>query len=327
MNKPCLKNALEMQNVKKHNALCMLLFIAVVCCLNAVGKEQNDPDLETARKIFFDNKENPTPALFFTDKYPMEKYRDAVRSIMDKRIPKEKARALIREYIRKSREDAKWSYIPPEVKIPYAKTPIKIDGILDPDEWNHAFAFRGQYPIGSMQKDPKNVPVVRLLWDKNFLYISSEMKNDTWRKVGKMVYDADCLEMFIRIDCRLQLYWEVIVNYRNELFCNYRSVNYYGGFADHRMPIDAFPGLKYKGEVRNGIFYMEIALPWRLIPGFYNVRDMDSPKANETVMFNLIPVFTKADNKTHFHSICPLLYGGHNVHGQITGRLLPEKKQ
>jgi len=42
-------------------------------------------------------------------------------SIMDKRVPKEKARALIREYIRKSGEDAKWSYIPPEIKIPYAK--------------------------------------------------------------------------------------------------------------------------------------------------------------------------------------------------------------
>ena len=309
----------------KHDVICILLLMSAACFVNAESREQEDPDIETARKIFFDNKKNPTPAKYFTDQYPIEKYHDAVMSIMDKRVPKEKARALIREYIRKSGEDAKWSYIPPEIKIPYAKIPVKTDGFLDPDEWDHAFAFKGQYPIGSMRKDPENTPVVRLLWDKNFLYISSEMKNDTYRKVGKMVYDADCLEMFIRIDRKLQLYWEIIVNFRNELFCNYRSVNYWGMFADHQMPIDTFPGLRYKGVVRNGIFYMEIALPWRLIPGFFNVRDMDSPKANETVMFNLIPVFTKNDNKTHFNSVCPLLYTGHNIHGQITGRLLPEK--
>ena len=301
----------------------MLLCTFLVNFLNADEAEKKDPDIREALEIFFGGKEKPTPAKFYTDQFPIQKYHDAVMSILDKRIPKDEARAMIREYIRKSRQDAKWSYVPPEVKIPYAETPVRIDAVLDPAEWSHALTFKGQYPCDSMRKDPENEPVVRLLWNKTFLYISSEMKNSTFRKVGKQVYDADCLEMFIRIDRRLQLYWELIVNYRNELFSNYRSVNYWGMFADHQMPIDVFPGLQHKAEVRNGVFHMEIAIPWRLIPGFFNVRKADSPKPDETVMFNLIPIFTSSDNKTHHYSVFPLMYGGHNIHGQITGILLP----
>lgn len=314
---------------RKSNILRKLVFFILSVSVTAGSAsadepEENDPDIGPALKLFIDNKKTPTPAKFFTDQFPMPKYHDAVMSILDRRIPKEKARAMMREFIRKAGKDSQWSYVPPDVKIPYAKNPVRIDAVLEEREWNHALTFKGQYPCDSMLKDLENEPVVRLLWDKTFLYISSEMKNGTYRKVGKAVYDADCLEMFIRIDRRLQLYWELIVNYRNELFSNYRSVNYWGGFADHQIPPDAFPGLRHKAEVRNGIFYMEIAIPWRLIPGFFNVRGMDSPRAHETVMFNLIPVFTKPDRKTYFNSVCPLLYGGHNIYGQITGVLLPE---
>ena len=93
-----------------------------------------------------------------------------------------------------------------------------------------------------------------------------------------MPYEADCLEVFLRIDRRIGLYWELVVNFENRVLCDYRSLNYWGGFHDHRMPPDLFPGLQYRSRIRDGILTIEIAVPWKLFPGFANTRSADSPK-------------------------------------------------
>ena len=234
----------------------------------------------------------------------------------------EEARKVIRSYIETARRDSRWDYSPPRLNIPSAKRPIRIDGIAEEFEWENALTLRGQYAIGERKPDTRDNPVWRLLWDRRYLYLSAVFRNTQYRQVGKMPYEADCLEVFLRIDRRIGLYWELVVNFENRVLCDYRSLNYWGGFHDHRMPPDLFPGLQYRSRIRDGILTIEIAVPWKLFPGFANTRSADSPKKGEEVLFSLVRILSRSDSdRLDYCSAVPLLYGGHNLYGQITGIL------
>ena len=278
--------------------------------------------LREAHDIFKAGKQHPGPAKYHTDLLGGPACQNAARTLRNRNPTPEEARQVIRSYIDTAKRDSNWNYSPPRVKIPAAETPVRIDGIMDEAEWKNALTLRGQYAIGEQKADPRDNPVWRLLWDKQHLYLSAVLRNTQYRQVGKMPYESDCLEAFLRIDHRIGLYWELVVNFENRVLCDYRSLNYWGGFHDHRMPPDLFPGLQYQSRVRNGILTIEIAVPWKLFPGFANTRSANSPKKGEEVLFSLIRIMSRPDsNRLDYCSAVPLLYGGHNLYGQITGIL------
>lgn len=278
--------------------------------------------LREAHDIFKEGKQHPGPAKYHTDLLGGTACQNAARTLRNSNPTPEEARKVIRSYIDTAKRDSNWNYSPPRLKIPAAANPVRIDGHAEDAEWKNALTLRGQYAIGERKPDPRDNPVWRLLWDKQYLYLSAVLRNTQYRRVGKMPYEADCLEAFLRIDHRIGLYWELIVNFENRALCDYRSLNYWGGFHDHRMPPDLFPGLQYRSCVRNGILTIEIAVPWKLFPGFANTRSADSPKKGEEVLFSLVRIMSRPDSDhLDYCSAVPLLYGGHNLYGQITGIL------
>ncbi len=305
----------------------MLIFLSAslsLCAAPSAAPSAADDAalLREAHAIFLEGKAHPGPAKYHTDLLGGSACQNAAGTLRNSHPTPEEARKVIRSYIETARRDSRWDYSPPRLNIPSAKRPIRIDGIAEEFEWENALTLRGQYAIGERKPDTRDNPVWRLLWDRRYLYLSAVFRNTQYRQVGKMPYEADCLEVFLRIDRRIGLYWELVVNFENRVLCDYRSLNYWGGFHDHRMPPDLFPGLQYRSRIRDGILTIEIAVPWKLFPGFANTRSADSPKKGEEVLFSLVRILSRSDSdRLDYCSAVPLLYGGHNLYGQITGIL------
>jgi hypothetical protein len=121
----------------------------------------------------------------------------------------------------------------------------------------------------------------------------------------KSPWDGDALEIFVLPDRRLKAYWEVIVNPGNNVV-NWLHLNNSDGYWVIGTD-DKIRGLKTVTKITRDGFLVEVAIPFRELPGYMRGN---LPKAGERI--NLVMVRINDGQKS---IIVPLLYDGHNIFG------------
>jgi hypothetical protein len=111
----------------------------------------------------------------------------------------------------------------PTYKVPRAKGPIKIDGVLDEADWKHApMVVLGRSIDGGPTKYRTEA---RLLWDDQFLYVSFVSQDeDVWSDFTKhddKIYTQEAVEIFIDADGDGKTYNELEIAPTNATFDAY----------------------------------------------------------------------------------------------------------
>ncbi len=113
----------------------------------------------------------------------------------------------------------------PSLDVPMAETAPAIDGKLDDPAWGKAAVINGLCPSrgGKYQDKIDKVPtIVRLLWDKDYLYISYECTDAdifaTMTERDSLLYNEDVCEVFIDPKGDGRQYYEIQVSPNNVVF-------------------------------------------------------------------------------------------------------------
>jgi len=118
--------------------------------------------------------------------------------------------------------------------------------------------------------------------------------------------------VFLRTELKSRSYWEIIVSPAGLVFDGLQQNNRWGLYIGN--PDDDIAGLQKRIERWNDGYSIELAIPWREMPGY---TKGNPPREGEEISFVLI----RCDNGEQ-SSCLPILYGGHNIFGHIKARLI-----
>ncbi len=227
---------------------------------------------------------------------------------------------------------------PPDITIPRAAGPIKIDGKLDDDAWKTAATFKDTYPFNQKEKTDESPTTYKIAWDDKNLYfafdcvdvdlVAPAMERDDH------VYFHDCVEMFILPEWRLRTYWELVIGPQGAVFDSLQAKNYnqWGCNSKKSENIQGLQvGIKLNGTLNrsddkdNG-YVVEIAVPFDQLPGYAKA----APAAGHTLHCMLVRLDKNATGETNdkgepkmshkAFAFTPLLSWGHNIwnHARLT---------
>lgn len=205
---------------------------------------------------------------------------------------------------------------PPAVAIPFASVAPSIDGACDETAWNHALTFRDEYPLSSRKKEPSGT-VWRVMWDETFFYVGVTIRQDSPRAEpynpagGRAPWRADAVELFLGPGIRFRTYWEIVVAPDGSVYDALGQNNRWGSYI--ASPEESVRGLRAAARRTEQGFSVEIAVPWREIPGY---QRGNPPRPGEEINFTLVRCRNGIQSACH-----PLLYGGHNLFGHLRGTL------
>jgi hypothetical protein len=214
---------------------------------------------------------------------------------------------------------------------------IKIDGKLDEAEWKRAPAI----PINFLFKlintdaDPKHLTNARMLWDEEGLYIGYRVHDTTVHagpgKGDDMSYLWDCVEVFILVDPKELIYWELNIlasGAVNDVYCK-KNARLWAGDRDLDAKLE---GLKFAytilgtpdvdTDVDEG-YIVEVFIPWK------GLRSLRQPPVTGS---ELKGVLAQADMKTpvkpanlSFYSDVPMIIGYQDVWNFRTWKFVDRK--
>ena len=128
---------------------------------------------------------------------------------------------------------------PASYDVPFAATPLVLDGKLDDGAWASA-PWSGLYRDiqGPELQRPRFETRMKMLWDDNYLYVGVEMEEpDLWATYDErdlIVYHEHDFEIFIDPDGDTREYYEIEVNVLGTIFDLYLYNAYRdGGPAEH----------------------------------------------------------------------------------------------
>jgi len=158
-----------------------------------------------------------------------------------------------------------------------AKTPLRIDGVLDEEAWAKAPWTKAFVDIeGDLKPRPRFTTRVKMLWDDGFFYVGAELEEpQVWATLTKrdsvIFYDND-FEVFIDPDGDTHNYYELELNALNTVWDLFLVKPYRdGGPALHAWDIQ---GLKSAVAVQGTLndvrdkdqgWTLEIAFPFEVL--------------------------------------------------------------
>ncbi|MCF7855768.1 MAG: carbohydrate-binding family 9-like protein [Candidatus Pacebacteria bacterium] len=203
--------------------------------------------------------------------------------------------------------------------IPYAKTPVVIDGKLDENAWESAATWTQTFPFNSTQ--PADVKTTwKVLWDQEFLYFAFDCVDTDVvapaRERDGHIYNDDCVEMFILPNIRFRTYWELIVAPNGSVYDSIqcKPVEKWGCIHDSGQTMT---GMRHAQTVRGTInqsddrdqgYTVEVAVPFAELPGFSRCP----PKAGDQLHFMLVRL-DRVNGEFRTYAFRPLQAWGHNI--------------
>lgn len=155
----------------------------------------------------------------------------------------------------------------PVYQVRKVKEKITIDGRLNEKAWSQAEPITLMFPWDS-QKGIKQKTTVRLLWDRENLYVAYECVDQdiTARHENHddPVYEDDCVEIFIKPNADLNLYYGLEMNARGVLY------DYFFKFPEEAKKEFDLEGVQLKTELRGTLnkrqdkdqgWTLELAIP------------------------------------------------------------------
>lgn len=214
--------------------------------------------------------------------------------------------------------------VPGTVRVPRARSGIKLDGDLSDPEWSNAFTWGTSYAFNQTTPAPDTKTVWKLLWDQDHLYVGYVCSDERIRSGAKPrdseVYNDDCVELFISPDIRFRSYWEIIVNPDGSIFDSIEAKHIDRWGADLNPSAD-IPELT-SGVTRIGPdglpgYTIELSIPWSSLlaqPG-------DRVQPGHRYAFMLARLDWTGDVLTPFSPV-PLMGWAHNIWNMATLELV-----
>lgn len=183
--------------------------------------------------------------------------------------------------------------MPPKITYTclFTQDPIQVDGFLREDAWKKAAALQFILPVSCTE--PISKTEGKLLWDKDYLYVSFKAYDkDIWSYFDKRD-DATCredvLELFIKTDPEKDPYYNFEINTLNTI---YDAFVLKRGISSHRwsrwncsglMTGISILGTRNNWKDEDEYWSMEIAIPFSSLP----TLEGKSPVCGERWLFHL----------------------------------------
>jgi len=225
----------------------------------------------------------------------------------------------IRNIIRIAEQGPDWPR-PPNARVPYAGTPITLDGRLDDPAWRSALTYTNTYEFNTRDNDPDCRTTWKLLWDEQYLYVAYDCRDPDLvaekRERDEAVYSDDCVEIFLLPDFRFLTYWEIIVSPAGSLYDALQCKKYeeWGCTSRKQEDVEGLGvGIGLRGtlnepEDEDRGYTIELAVPFAELPGYTRCR----PVAGQTLHFMLCRLDKRA-GRLKAYAYQPLLSWGHNI--------------
>jgi len=288
----------------------------LLCACSSVPTEQDQALVKPLTRKMYDEGKG-TPWQYASDQIGSRSIYLANSILKGKLTPLdpkryETSRTHLRDLKKDIEDGQNWPYkTPSQVKLPF----LTVEKNSWPD-WKRSPAFNGEYPISKTEKS-RDDSKWWIGWNYDYLFVAAEFKDD---KITSYDYDekkktcpwfGDALEVFIRSELRYRNYWEIIVTPTGFVFDGLQQNNCWGGYIGN--PDDHISGLKKKTVSANGTYRIELAIPWKEMPGYTRGN---KPQKGDNISFILIRC-----NNGKQSSCMPILYGGHNLFGHIQATL------
>lgn len=163
---------------------------------------------------------------------------------------------------------------PRRYSAPFAKNPIKFDGMIDDLAWSAAPWSDDFADIeGSTRTTPAQRTRVKMLWDAKYLYIAADLaETDLWATLkhhDEIVFHDNDFEVFVDPDGDTREYYEIEVNAIGTIFDLYLPAPYRAnGKANHdwtatgmQVAIHLDGTLNNSSDTDRG-WQIEMAIPW-----------------------------------------------------------------
>ncbi len=292
------------------------IILLILCC--AVWSE----DLALARKLAAEEAELPrlltgTPAEFMLSSWPMA----LARRELKKGGPVEKLDVrLLAEVYRDCQRGLAWQEKNVEVTIPRLPQPPRLDGRVEPGEWDKALIFHGEYRISETEKIPDRKSSVWYVgYHGNVIYAAASFREDspeiyTDKYDGdrkRLMFMGDAFEFFIKPELPYGLYLECVVNPAGKLW-NLLHVRT-GDGRQFRFHDDFQADIRAAGSCEDNRFTVELMIPVSAIFGKWAGVEISG---NEKFSFIMARANRKGD-EYFMSSPVKLLYDSHNVFGYV----------
>ncbi|PIV63785.1 MAG: hypothetical protein COS11_05625, partial [bacterium (Candidatus Ratteibacteria) CG01_land_8_20_14_3_00_40_19] len=118
----------------------------------------------------------------------------------------------------------------------FTSEPVKIDGSLDEPVWQRAKIVNFIIPV--THKEPLSKTEAKLLWDKDYLYVSFKAYDkDIWsyfKQRDSRTCDEDVLEIFIKTNPEKEPYYNFEINALGTVYDAFNLKRGAGGGDHHR---------------------------------------------------------------------------------------------
>lgn len=221
---------------------------------------------------------------------------------------------------------------PPLVQVPRAGAPVKVDGVIDPAEWQGAVSFDRAFIFNTKDEPTSQKTRWKMMWDDQYLYVAYDCDDidlqAAQQKQDDPVYGDDCVELFISPDIRFRSYWEIVGNINDVIFDSLecKKATMWGCDLNIAQNVD---GLKFSAKNRGTVnkpddkdegYTAEMALPWSALLA----QGKTAAQPKDVYHFMLVRVDKNAKSATAY-SFHPLLGWGHNIWNMAKMELLPAK--
>lgn len=215
---------------------------------------------------------------------------------------------------------------PAFVKTPYATTAPIIDGQINDAIWEQALIFDVSYALNDTAKVTTPATKYRILWDNNNLYFAYECADKDIiapkTEIDGILYNDDCVEVFLLPDFNAAKYWEIIINPAQSVFDALQtklldrwgpSTQVDANVKGMKVAYSIDGTLNKSDDVDKG-YNIEVAIPFNQLPGYSE----KNPAPGQQLYF-LLARFDKTGKDMAFLYNQPVLSWGHNIwdYGQM----------
>lgn len=186
--------------------------------------------------------------------------------------------------------------IPKHYVLSKTSDPILIDGIDNEKVWNQAKYSDDFIDIEGL-KTPTQKTNVKLLWDKNYLYVFAKLfENHIWGDITErddVIFYNNDFEVFINPNNHVFSYGEIEINALGTVWDLYLNRPYrLKGKADNSWNIDGLKSaVNINGTINNpndvdNFWTVEMAIPLDKISQLKTTLDYDNPKIGDVWRIN-----------------------------------------
>lgn len=186
--------------------------------------------------------------------------------------------------------------------------------------WQEGVTIQNEFALSSTEEIPSGIQW-RIFYDTSGINIQAEVPDSDLKSLpydgatGRFPWLADCIEVFILPDWDLKLYWEIVINPANDLFCGMHCNDTRGKFV-YRIQ-KKMDRLQFFTQKYDDGYQVQMHIPFAALP---NYMRGNQPESGSAFYFALIRI----DDGVPL-SARPLLYDGHNIFGYFRGVLSPQQ--